>query len=284
LPIQFSRQQLAHRGDAEGPVRYQSRNLRERPRQGAPHQRLHSPSEETGFSRQASRFSAAVELQLAILIEMMRPRRIRASWSAGPRSVTRSGRWQNMEPVRASHHRYFRRTSSATVIGTASGAHVKGRDGEDGRITAPAGVAAWEFPRALARSHRSCAPEMLTETRGNHLVMNALLRRLHSVPGREFRQRPNRRTHRRPRGTTTAYAPRRSARDRGVAAGEPWCRSFYEGMVGRRSLGATNDLDVNAVRERSSPTCAHRARMKPSVLVPVKALNLEQANRVHRGR
>src|ERR1700748_3611244 len=114
--------------------------------------------------------------------------------------------------------------------------------------------------------------EMLTETRGT-IVMNSLFDGYIPYQG-EIPQRLTGALISDRSGSITAYA-RDSLQDRGTLFVQPGVEA-YEGMiVGEHSRD--NDLDVNAVREKKLTNMRASSADEAIRLVPVKALNLEQA-------
>jgi GTP-binding protein len=205
------------------------------------------------------------ELQLAILIEMMR-REGYELMVGRPEIVTRVVDGKTMEPV---EHLTIDIPENfvGTVIerlGPRKGEMVKMTNHGSGRVR-------MEF-RVPSRGLIGLRSEMLTETRGT-IVMNALFDGYIHYQG-EIPQRPTGALIADRPGTTTAYALD-GLQDRGVLLVNPGTE-VYEGMiVGEHSRD--NDLDVNAVREKKLTNMRASSADEAIRLVPVKALNLEQA-------
>jgi GTP-binding protein len=205
------------------------------------------------------------ELQLAILIEMMR-REGYELMVGRPEIVTRVVDGKTMEPV---EHLTIDIPENfvGTVIerlGPRKGEMVKMTNHGSGRVR-------MEF-RVPSRGLIGLRSEMLTETRGT-IVMNALFDGYIQYQG-EIPQRPTGALIADRAGTTTAYALD-GLQDRGVLLVNPGTE-VYEGMVvGEHSRD--NDLDVNAVREKKLTNMRASSADEAIRLVPVKALNLEQA-------
>jgi GTP-binding protein len=205
------------------------------------------------------------ELQLAILIEMMR----RESYElmvGRPEIVTRTVEGRLMEPV---EHLTIDIPENfvGTVIerlGPRKGEMLKMHNHGYGRVRL-------EF-RVPSRGLIGLRSEMLTETRGT-IVMNSLFDGYIPYQG-EIPQRPTGALIADRAGITTAYALD-GLQDRGVLFVNPGLE-VYEGMViGEHSR--ENDLDVNAVREKKLTNMRASSADEAIRLVPVKALNLEQA-------
>jgi GTP-binding protein len=149
-------------------------------------------------------------------------------------------------------------------LGPRKGEMVKMTNHGSGRVR-------MEF-RVPSRGLIGLRSEMLTETRGT-IVMNALFDGYIHYQG-EIPQRPTGALIADRAGTTTAYALD-GLQDRGVLLVNPGTE-VYEGMVvGEHSRD--NDLDVNAVREKKLTNMRASSADDAIRLVPVKALNLEQA-------
>jgi GTP-binding protein len=205
------------------------------------------------------------ELQLAILIEMMR-REGYELMVGRPEIVTRTVDGKIMEPV---EHLTIDIPENfvGTVIerlGPRRGEMLKMHNHGYGRVRL-------EF-RVPSRGLIGLRSEMLTETRGT-IVMNALFDGYIPYQG-EIPQRPTGALIADRAGLTTAYALD-GLQDRGVLFINPGVE-VYEGMiVGEHSRD--NDLDVNAVREKKLTNMRASSADEAIRLVPVKALNLEQA-------
>src|SRR5271170_4531002 len=205
------------------------------------------------------------ELQLAILIEMMR-REGYELMVGRPEIVTRTIDGKVMEPV---EHLTIDIPEAfvGTVIerlGPRKGEMIKMHGHGSGRVRL-------EF-RVPSRGLIGLRSEMLTETRGT-IVMNSLFDGYIPYQG-EIPQRPSGALISDRNGLTTAYALN-GLQDRGVlfvTAGV----DVYEGMViGEHSRD--NDLDVNVVREKKLTNMRASSADEAIRLVPYKNLNLEQA-------
>jgi GTP-binding protein len=205
------------------------------------------------------------ELHLSVLIETMR-REGYELMVGRPEIVTRVVDGKTMEPV---EHLTIDIPENfvGTVIerlGPRKGEMVKMTNHGSGRVR-------MEF-RVPSRGLIGLRSEMLTETRGT-IVMNALFDGYIHYQG-EIPQRPTGALIADRSGTTTAYALD-GLQDRGVLLVNPGTE-VYEGMiVGEHSRD--NDLDVNAVREKKLTNMRASSADDAIRLVPVKALNLEQA-------
>jgi GTP-binding protein len=220
--------------------------------------------EETG-SPDSFKVLGRGELQLAILIEMMR-REGYELMVGRPEIVTRTLDGKLMEPV---EHLTIDIPENfvGTVIerlGPRKGEMLKMTNHGSGRVR-------MEF-RVPSRGLIGLRSEMLTETRGT-IVMNSLFDGYIQYQG-EIPQRPTGALIADRPGTTTAYALD-GLQDRGVLMAGPGIE-VYEGMIiGEHSRD--NDLDVNVVREKKLTNMRASTADEAIRLVPVKALNLEQA-------
>jgi GTP-binding protein len=205
------------------------------------------------------------ELQLAILIEMMRREGFELMVGR-PEIVTKTVDGKVLEPV---EHLTIDVPDNfvGTVIerlGPRRGEMVKMHNHGYGRVRL-------EF-RVPSRGLIGLRSEMLTETRGT-IVMNALFDGYMPYQG-EIPQRPSGALISDRNGATTAYALN-GLQDRGVlflTAGI----EVYEGMViGEHSRD--NDLDVNVVREKKLTNMRASSADDAIRLVPFKPMNLEQA-------
>jgi GTP-binding protein len=205
------------------------------------------------------------ELQLAILIEMMRREGFELMVGR-PEIVTKSVGGKVQEPV---EHLTIDVPDAfvGTVIerlGPRRGEMLKMHNHGYGRVRL-------EF-RVPSRGLIGLRSEMLTETRGT-IVMNALFDGYMPYQG-EIPQRPSGALISDRAGNTTAYALN-GLQDRGVlfiTAGV----EVYEGMViGEHSRD--NDLDVNVVREKKLTNMRASSADDAIRLVPFKPMNLEQA-------
>ena len=205
------------------------------------------------------------ELQLAILIEMMRREGFELMVGR-PEIVTKTVDGKILEPV---EHLTIDVPDAfvGTVIerlGPRRGEMLKMHNHGYGRQRL-------EF-RVPSRGLIGLRSEMLTETRGT-IVMNALFDGFMPYQG-EIPQRPSGALISDRNGATTAYALN-GLQDRGVlfvTAGV----DVYEGMViGEHSRD--NDLDVNVVREKKLTNMRASSADDAIRLVPFKPMNLEQA-------
>jgi GTP-binding protein len=205
------------------------------------------------------------ELQLAILIEMMR-REGYELMVGRPEIVTRTIDGKVMEPV---EHLTIDIPEAfvGTVIerlGPRKGEMTKMHNHGSGRVRL-------EF-RVPSRGLIGLRSEMLTETRGT-IVMNSLFDGYIPYQG-EIPQRLTGALISDRAGTITAYALD-SLQDRGVLFVQPGVEA-YEGMVvGEHSRD--NDLDVNAVREKKLTNMRASSADDAIRLAPPRLLNLEQA-------
>ncbi len=205
------------------------------------------------------------ELQLAILIEMMRREGFELMVGR-PEIVTRTIDGKVMEPV---EHLTIDIPDAfvGTVIerlGPRKGEMTKMHNHGSGRVRL-------EF-RVPSRGLIGLRSEMLTETRGT-IVMNSLFDGYIPYQG-EIPQRLTGALISDRAGTITAYALD-SLQDRGVLFVQPGVEA-YEGMVvGEHSRD--NDLDVNAVREKKLTNMRASSADDAIRLAPPRLLNLEQA-------
>ncbi len=205
------------------------------------------------------------ELQLAILIEMMRREGFELMVGR-PEIVTRTVGGKVEEPV---EHLTIDIPDSfvGTVIerlGPRRGEMLKMHNHGYGRVRL-------EF-RVPSRGMIGLRSEMLTETRGT-IVMNALFDGYMPYQG-EIPQRPTGALIADRAGNTTAYALN-GLEDRGVLLVGPGVE-VYEGMViGEHSRD--NDLDVNVVREKKLTNMRASSADDAIRLVPFRPMNLEQA-------
>ena len=205
------------------------------------------------------------ELQLAILIEMMRREGFELAVGK-PEIVTKKIDSKVMEPV----ERLTIDVPDAFVgvviekVGTRKGQMQKMHNHGYGRVR-------MEFV-IPSRGLIGLRSELLTDTRGT-IVMNSLFEAYsewqgeipHRVTGALVADRP---------GTTTAYALY-GLQERGEMFAGPGVE-VYEGMiVGENSRD--NDLDVNVVREKKLTNMRSSTADDAIRLVPFKNLNLEQA-------
>jgi len=205
------------------------------------------------------------ELQLAILIEMMRREGFELMVGR-PEIVTRTIDGKVMEPV---EHLTIDIPEAfvGTVIerlGPRKGEMTKMHNHGSGRVRL-------EF-RVPSRGIIGLRSEMLTETRGT-IVMNALFDGYIPYQG-EIPQRLTGALISDRAGSITAYALD-SLQDRGTLFVQPGVEA-YEGMiVGEHSRD--NDLDVNAVREKKLTNMRASSADDAIRLAPPRLLNLEQS-------
>ncbi len=204
------------------------------------------------------------ELQLAILIEMMR-REGFEMMVCRPEIVTKRIDGQLMEPV---EHLYIDIPENfvGTVIerlGPRKGEMTKMTNHGSGRVR-------MEF-RIPSRGLIGLRSEMLTETRGT-IIMNSILDGYVAYQG-EIPQRASGALISDRQGTTTAYALE-GLQDRGILFVADGIE-VYEGMIiGEHSRD--NDLDVNCVREKKLSNMRASGSDDAVRLVPYKQLTLEQ--------
>ncbi|MFY9747284.1 MAG: translational GTPase TypA [Acidobacteriaceae bacterium] len=205
------------------------------------------------------------ELQLAILIEMMR-REGYELLVGRPEIVTKEVDGKLMEPI---EHLTIDIPEAfiGTVIerlGPRRGEMVKMHNHGYGRVRL-------EF-RVPSRGLIGLRSDLLTETRGT-MVMNSLFDGYMPHQG-QIPQRPTGALVADRPGLTTAYALE-GLEDRGVLFTPPGVE-VYEGMViGEHSRD--NDLDVNVVREKKLTNMRASTADDAIRLAPPRLLNLEQA-------
>jgi GTP-binding protein len=205
------------------------------------------------------------ELQLAILIEMMR-REGYELLAGRPEIVTKVVDGTRMEPVEHLTIDVPEEHTGVVIekLGPRKGEMTKMHNHGSGRVR-------MEF-RVPSRGLIGLRSEMLTETRGT-IVMNALFDGYIPYQG-EIPQRPTGALIADRNGLTTTYSLN-GLQERGilfVGAGV----DVYEGMVvGEHSRD--NDLDVNVVREKKLTNMRASSADDAIRLVPYRALNLEQA-------
>jgi GTP-binding protein len=220
--------------------------------------------EETG-SPDSFKVLGRGELQLAILIEMMRREGFELMVGR-PEIVTRTVNGIVEEPV---EHLTIDIPDNfvGTVIerlGPRRGEMIKMHNHGYGRVRL-------EF-RVPSRGIIGLRSEMLTETRGT-IVMNALFDGYIPYQG-EIPQRPTGALIADRSGNTTTYALN-GLQDRGMLIVGPGVE-VYEGMViGEHSRD--NDLDVNVVREKKLTNMRASSADEAIRLVPFRPMNLEQA-------
>ncbi len=220
--------------------------------------------EETG-SPDSFKVLGRGELQLAILIEMMR--RGGYELMAGrPEIVTKIVDGMRMEPVEHLTIDVPEQFIGVVIekLGPRKGEMTKMHNHGSGR-------ARLEF-RVPSRGLIGLRSEMLTETRGT-IVMNSLFDGYIPYQG-EIPQRPTGALIADRQGMTTTYALN-GLQERGILFVGPGV-DVYEGMiVGEHSRD--NDLDVNVVREKKMTNMRASTADEAIRLVPYTTLNLEQA-------
>ncbi len=203
------------------------------------------------------------ELQLAILIEMMRRENFELMVGR-PEIVTRTIDGQLMEPVE-----HLTVDIPDTFVGTVI-ERLGPRKGEMIKMHGH-GRVRLEF-RVPSRGLIGLRSELLTETRGT-IVMNSLFDGYMPYQG-EIPQRPTGALIADRPGSTTAYALE-GLEDRGILFAPPGVE-VYEGMIiGEHSRD--NDLDVNVVREKKLTNMRASSADEAVRLTPPRAMNLEQA-------
>jgi GTP-binding protein len=218
--------------------------------------------EETG-SPDSFKVLGRGELQLAILIEMMR-REDFELMVGRPEIVTRTIDGKVMEPVE-----HLTIDIPDNFVGTVI-ERLGPRKGEMVKMHGQ-GRVRLEF-RVPSRGLIGLRSELLTETRGT-IVMNSIFDGYMPYQG-EIPQRPTGALIADRTGTTTAYALE-GLEDRGVLFVPPGVE-VYEGMlIGEHSRD--NDLDVNVVREKKLTNMRASSSDESVRLTPPRAMNLEQA-------
>ena len=205
------------------------------------------------------------ELQLAILIEMMRREGFEMMVSR-PEIVTKRIDGQLMEPVEQLMIDIPENFVGTVIerLGPRKGEMTKMTNHGSGRVR-------MEF-RIPSRGLIGLRSEMLTETRGT-IVMNAILDGYVAYQG-EIPQRVSGALISDRQGTTTTYALD-GLQDRGILF-VPDGIEVYEGMIiGEHSRD--NDLDVNCVREKKMSNMRASGADEALRLVPYKNLTLEQS-------
>lgn len=220
--------------------------------------------EETG-SPDSFKVLGRGELQLAILIEMMR----RESFElmvGRPEIVTREVDGKTMEPVERLTIDVPENFVGVVIekLGPRKGEMLKMHNHGYGRVRL-------EF-RVPSRGLIGLRNEMLTETRGT-IVMNTIFDGYIPHQG-DIPQRPTGALISDRNGLTTTYSLN-GLQERGSLFLGPGVE-VYEGMiVGEHSRD--NDLDVNVVREKKLTNMRASSADEAIRLVPFKSLNLEQA-------
>ena len=217
--------------------------------------------EETG-SPDSFKVLGRGELQLAVLIEMMRREGFELMVGR-PEIVTKRIDGQLMEPVEYVTIDVPEEFAGTVIqkLGPRKGEMVKMHGAERTRM---------EF-RVPSRGLIGLRSEMLTETRGT-IVMNSIFDGYTPYQG-EIPQRPSGALVSDRAGVTTTYSLN-GLQDRGVLfLGDGV--EVYEGMiVGEHSRD--NDLDVNAVREKKLTNMRASSADEALRLVPYKQQTLEQ--------
>jgi len=205
------------------------------------------------------------ELQLAILIEMMRREGFEMMVSR-PEIVTKRIDGQLMEPVEQ-----LMIDIPESFVGTVI-ERLGPRKGEMTKMTNHgSGRVRMEF-RIPSRGLIGLRSEMLTETRGT-IVMNAILDGYVEYQG-EIPQRTTGAIVSDRQGVTTPYALE-GIQERGMLF-VPEGTEVYEGMIiGEHSRD--KDIDVNCVREKRLTNMRASTADEAVRLVPFKSLTLEQA-------
>ena len=220
--------------------------------------------EETG-SPDAFKVLGRGELQLAILIEMMR-REGYELMAGRPEIVTKTVDGVRMEPVEHLTIDVPEQFTGVVIekLGPRKGEMTKMHNHGSGRVRL-------EF-RVPSRGLIGLRSEMLTETRGT-IVMNSLFDGYIPYQG-EIPQRPTGALAADREGLTTTYALN-GLQERGRLFVGPGVE-VYEGMiVGEHSRD--KDLDVNVVREKKMTNMRASTADDAIRLVPYTTLNLEQA-------
>ena len=206
------------------------------------------------------------ELQLAILIEMMRREGYELAVGK-PEILTRTIDGKLQEPRGTPDHRLPRELPRR---GDREARRPQGQDDQDGqprlRPRAPG------IPRPLARPDRPAQRNPHRHARHGHHEL--ALPRLHRVAGRNPHRAPPARWWRTAPARTTGYAIF-NLQERGEIFVAPGTE-VYEGMiVGENARDA--DLDVNIVKEKKLTNMRASTADEAIRLVPPRILNLEQA-------
>jgi GTP-binding protein len=220
--------------------------------------------EETG-SPDSFKVLGRGELQLAILIEMMR-REGYELMAGRPEIVTRMVDGVRMEPVEHLTIDVPELYTGVVIekLGPRRGEMTKMHNHGSGRVR-------MEF-RVPSRGLIGLRSEMLTETRGT-IVMNTLFDGYIPYQG-QIPERPTGALVADRQGATTTYSLN-GLQERGILFVGPGV-DVYEGMiVGEHSRD--NDLDVNVVREKKMTNMRASTADEAIRLVPYTTLNLEQA-------
>lgn len=220
--------------------------------------------EETG-SPDSFKVLGRGELQLAILIEMMRREGFELMVGR-PEIVTRMEGGVRMEPVEQLSIDVPENFVGVVMerLGPRKAEMQRMHNHGHGRVRM--------VFRVPSRGLIGLRSEMLTETRGT-IVMNSLFDGYVEYQG-EVPQRPTGALVADRPGTTTTYSLD-GLQERGVLFAGPGTE-VYEGMIiGEHSRD--NDLDVNAVREKKLTNMRASSADEAIRLVPFRPLNLEQA-------
>jgi GTP-binding protein len=220
--------------------------------------------EETG-NKDSWKVMGRGELQLAILIEMMRREGFELMVGK-PEIITRRKDGKTMEPVERLTIDIPESFVGVVIekLGGRKGEMLKMHNHGYGRVRL-------EF-RVPSRGLIGLRSELLTDTRGT-MVMNALFDGYIEWQG-EIPHRPTGALVADRPGTTTAYALW-GLQERGELFAGPGVE-VYEGMIIGENA-RDNDLDVNAVREKKLTNMRASTADEAIRLVPFRALNLEQA-------
>src|SRR5579864_2477680 len=205
------------------------------------------------------------ELQLAILIEMMR-REGYELMVGKPEIVTKTRDGKLMEPVERLTIDVPEHFVGVVVekLGARKAQMTNMRNHGSGRV-------GLEF-RVPSRGLIGLRSELLTDTRGT-IVMNALFDGYTEWTG-EIRGRPTGALVADRAGVTTSYALY-NLQERGELFVGPGVEVYAGMIVGENSRD--NDLDVNVVREKKLTNVRSSTADIAVRLVPFRALNLEQA-------
>jgi len=220
--------------------------------------------EETG-SPDAFKVLGRGELQLAILIEMMRREGFELMVGR-PEIVTKVVDGVRMEPVEHLTIDVPEEYTGVVIekLGPRKGEMTKMHNHGSGRVRL-------EY-RVPSRGVIGLRSEMLTDTRGT-IVMNSIFDGYMPYQG-EIPQRPTGALIADRQGVTTTYSLN-GLQERGIL----FCGAgvdVYEGMiVGEHSRD--NDLDVNVVREKKLTNMRASTADEAVRLVPYRTLNLEQS-------
>ena len=205
------------------------------------------------------------ELQLAILIEMMRREGYELQVSK-PEAITRELNGKTLEPIEA-----VVVDCPDEFIGVVTEALGRRKGQMTRMVNHGTGRVRLEF-EAPSRGLIGFRNEFLTETKGTGLLNTMFLRWgdwLGSMRGRSTGSLVGDRT-----GETTTYALF-NLQERGTLFIRPGTK-VYEGMIVGENARAV-DLDVNAIKEKKLTNMRASTADEAMRLVPVKELSLEQA-------